>query len=157
MSSSRIDLTPDVSNITIVGGEPIRIPYSFTNRGPGNISVLTPSYSTLILSIDQVVDPFDIRIFGVPLIANLLVNKTHRGVIECELSFDLPLEKYFLILHVRGRTILPSNDDEQFKNIVTMENKIQKLRTDLAVSSVGMGSQMVLSGENINKQLERHQ
>ena len=147
--SSRIELIPDISSITIVGGEPIKIPYTFTNRGPGNMSVLTPSYVTLILSTDQVVDVFDIRMCGVPVIVNLMVNETHRGSVECELPFDLPLEKYFLILHVKGRTILPSNNDEQFKNIVTMENKVQKLRTDLAVSSVDMGSQTVSSGGNI--------
>ena len=146
--SSKIDLQPDISNITIVGGEPIKIPYTFINRGPGNMSVLTPSYVTLILSTDQVVDPFDIRMCGVPVVVNIKVNETHRGVIECDLPFDLPLEIYFLILHISGRTVSP-NDDNQFKNIVTMENKIQQLKTDLAVVSVNLDSRVVLFGGNL--------
>ena len=135
--SSDIDLQPEVSNITFVGGAPIKIPFQFTNQGPGNLTMLTPSYVTLILSTDQVVDPFDIRLCGLPVIIDLKVNKTYRGDIQCELPFDLPLERYFLILHVRGRTISKMDEEvQQFTNVVTMTNKIQRLRTDLAVLNI---------------------
>ncbi|XP_066930554.1 uncharacterized protein [Clytia hemisphaerica] len=133
--SSRIEIISNVQNISIVAGEPIKISFQFINQGPGMLNYFTPSFVTMILSEDQIVDPIDLRLCGKPVIQNLNVHQAHQHTMECSLPFDLPLTKYYLILTVNGRTISMVENTNN-SNIIEMDNLAQKLRTDIAVINV---------------------
>ena len=147
--SSKIELISNVKNISIVAGEPIKIAFQFINRGPGMLNYFTPSFVTIILSEDQIVDPIDLRLCGKPVIVNLNVNQAHQQTMECNLPFDLPLTKYYLILTVNGRTV-SLFDDANDANIIEMDNLAQKLRTDIAVINVKMRDHVSNIGGSLN-------
>ena len=116
------------------------------------MTALTPSFASLILSEDQVADPFDIKLCGKAIISNLSVNQTYSSVFECNLPFDLPGQDYFLILHGKGRTVTLENTD-LFNNIVTLHNEAQAITTDIAVVDV-KSNPFVLIGDNLRTSWE---
>jgi len=111
------------------------------------MTVHTPSFVSLILSEDQIIDPFDIKLCGKFVISDLSVNQTYHSLFECNLPFNLPGQEYFLILHANGKTVTIENKD-LFKNIVTLRNVAQTVATDLVVVDVKSNS-FVSTGDTL--------
>ena len=139
----------DIENLRLraYAGQPQSLFYKVTNFDPGSISLFNWSDS-VYLSIDGLLDPFDIRLVTEVQSHIMPLNSSYVGFLKFSLPFSLFETKYYLLLKVDNKEIV--YDTNKINNIASVLLSIigNEFVLDLVVSNLVV-SKNVQYGKNI--------
>ena len=144
---SSLEVATSTENLTVVAGQPVTVPFTVTNHGPGIPSSAFPMYFTLYLSKDQVIDPFDIVLCVQKFNKKLLINQPFQASFkDCNLPFQLTMTNYFLLIKSSENSAVTNQKYEKPK--IALRNVGSLITSDIAVINVE-SQKLVYNGRNL--------
>ena len=137
----------------ITSGQPTFVNFTVTNVGEATARRFW--YTSLILSADAELDPFDTRLITVrnpQTVANdgLMVNDSYYRSIEVSIPYDLPTAYYYLFVILDTRNDLAEEVERDGSNIGTFLLHItETVSTNIAVLNVQINSTNVTYGDSL--------
>ena len=129
-------IATNVTNLTIVTGQPVSISYTVTNLGPGPQTNTFSWPDAIYLSEDVLLDPFDVKLSTLVHSVYLSVNSSYSAIFNFNLPFHMPGKYYYLILKTdNGQTLQDSNVQNNQKTI-ELKNIATLFSSDLAVVNI---------------------
>lgn len=126
-------LLPSIT-LSLRGGQPALVHYEVENVGE-NTALSQVWYDALYLSVDALLDPFDVRLKTVAIVVPVGVNETYNQSVEIFVPFDLPSGFYYLFIQTDvGNHISELGERNNFAyQLIELEETVS---TDIAISRV---------------------
>lgn len=134
-----IEVVTQEKNVSAVAGQPLKITYNVSNKGPGSVPSLFPWFDALYLSEDAQLDVFDLKMCVKKQQIHLPVNASYHGTFDCNLPFFLPGDFYYLLLKADDGNLIREIKEYNNIGIVLLKNIGATITSDVTV--LGVNSQ----------------